>query len=47
MQSIIYEWFDIRYMRNTPMVTFTIDKLRRLYTGLKTVEYDSGISDIE
>uniref|UniRef100_Q9QNA9 Non-structural protein 1 n=1 Tax=Rotavirus A (strain RVA/Human/Japan/KU/1995/G1P1A[8]) TaxID=10952 RepID=NSP1_ROTHK len=47
IQSIIYEWFDIRYMRNTPMVTFTIDKLRRLHTGLKTVEDDSGISDVE
>ncbi|AFJ93027.1 nonstructural protein NSP1 [Rotavirus A] len=47
MHSIIYEWFDIRYMRNTPMTTFTIDKLRQLCTGPKTVEYDSCVSDIE
>nr|UUH62011.1 NSP1 [Human rotavirus A] len=47
MKSIIYEWFDIRYMRNTPMTTFTVDKLRQLCTGVKTVDYDSGISDVE
>ncbi|ACJ73793.1 NSP1 [Bovine rotavirus] len=47
MQSIIYEWFDTKYMRNTPMTTFTVDKLRRLCTGSKTVDYDSGISDVE
>nr|ABV66087.1 NSP1 [Rotavirus A] len=47
MQSIIYEWFDTKYIRNTPMTTFTVDKLRRLCTGSKTVDYDSGISDVE
>nr|QHX60369.1 non-structural protein 1 [Human rotavirus A]QHX60375.1 non-structural protein 1 [Human rotavirus A] len=47
MKSIIYEWFDIRYMRNTPMTTFTVYKLRQLCTGVKTVDYDSGISDVE
>nr|AHF49497.1 NSP1 [Rotavirus A] len=47
LQSIIYDWFDIRYMRHTPMTTFTIDKLRRLCVEKKTVEYDSGISDVE
>nr|AAQ07958.1 nonstructural protein nsp1 [Human rotavirus A] len=47
LQSIIYDWFDIRYMRHTPMTTFTVDKLKRLCVEEKTVEYDSGISDVE
>nr|CAA78092.1 VP5 protein [Porcine rotavirus] len=47
MQSIIYEWFTRKYMRNTPMTTFTVDKLRRLCTGSKTVDCNSGISDVE
>ncbi len=29
------------------MTTFTVDKLRQLCTGVKTVDYDSGISDVE
>nr|AYP00121.1 NSP1 [Rotavirus A] len=47
LHSIIYDWFDIRHMRNTPLTTFTVDKLRRLYARRKTAEYDSGVSDIE
>nr|AJC01059.1 nonstructural protein NSP1 [Porcine rotavirus A] len=47
LHSIIYDWFDIRHMRNTPLTTFTVDKLRRLYARRKTAEYDSGVSDVE
>ncbi|AJC01061.1 nonstructural protein NSP1 [Porcine rotavirus A] len=47
LHSIIYDWFDVRYMRNTPLTTLTVDKLRRLCARRKTVDHDSGISDIE
>nr|QCH41424.1 NSP1 [Rotavirus A] len=47
LHSMVYDWFDVRYMRNTPMTTFTVDKLKQLCAKQKTVEYDSGISDVE
>nr|AJC68693.1 NSP1 protein [Porcine rotavirus] len=47
LYSMIYDWFDIRYMRNTPMTTLAVDKLRQSYTKRKTVDYDSGLSDVE
>lgn len=47
LHSMIYDWFDVRYMRNTPTTTFTVDKLRRLCARRKTVDYDSGVSDVE
>nr|BDF93099.1 NSP1 protein [Rotavirus A] len=47
LRIIIYDWFDIRFMRNTPMTTFTVDKLKQLYAKDRTAEYDSGVSDIE
>lgn len=47
LRIIIYDWFDIRFMRNTPMTTFTVNKLKQLYEKDRTAEYDSGISDVE
>ncbi|AGV41069.1 NSP1 [Human rotavirus A] len=47
MHSMIYDWFDIRYMRNTPTTTFTVDKLRQLCARRKIADYDSGISDVK
>nr|AUV48582.1 NSP1 [Human rotavirus A] len=47
LRIIIYDWFDIRFMRTTPMTTFTVNKLKQLYEKDKTAEYDSGISDVE
>nr|QTG69702.1 NSP1 [Rotavirus A]QTG69703.1 NSP1 [Rotavirus A]QTG69704.1 NSP1 [Rotavirus A]QTG69705.1 NSP1 [Rotavirus A]QTG69706.1 NSP1 [Rotavirus A] len=47
LHSMIYDWFDIRYMRNTPTTTFPGDKLRQLCARRKTADYDSGVSDVE
>ncbi|AJC00367.1 NSP1, partial [Human rotavirus A] len=47
LRIIIYDWFDIRFMRNTPMTTFTVNKLKQLYEKDRTAEYDSDISDVE
>ncbi|AOW44077.1 NSP1 [Porcine rotavirus] len=47
LHFIIYDWFDIRYMRNTPLTTVTVDKLRQLHARRKIVDSDSGLSDVE
>ncbi|ATY52003.1 NSP1 [Porcine rotavirus A] len=47
LHSIIYDWFDIRHMRNTPLTTVTVDELRQLHARRKIVDSDSGLSDVE
>ncbi|AJC01047.1 nonstructural protein NSP1 [Porcine rotavirus A] len=47
LHSMIYDWFDVRYMRNTPTTTLTVDKLRQLCARRRTVDYDLSMSDVE
>nr|AJC01056.1 nonstructural protein NSP1 [Porcine rotavirus A] len=47
LHSMIFDQFLVRYLRNTPTTTFTVDKLRQLRARRKIADYDSGISDVE
>ncbi|BAU88565.1 non-structural protein NSP1 [Human rotavirus A] len=48
LSSLIYDWFDIRYMRETPMTTSTTNELRKLNRKNELIdEYDLELSDVE
>ncbi|ADZ28323.1 nonstructural protein NSP1 [Human rotavirus A] len=46
--TMVFDWFDIRYMRETPMTTLTVNKLRTLNKRNELIdEYDLELSDVE
>nr|QSV39129.1 NSP1 [Human rotavirus A] len=46
--AIIYDWFDVRYMRETPIIVSTTNELRKLNKGNNLMDgYDHELSDIE
>nr|ADN93329.1 NSP1 [Bovine rotavirus A]QDM35332.1 NSP1 [Rotavirus A] len=48
LSAIIFDWFDTRYMRETPMTTSTTNQLRTLNKKNELIdEYDLELSDVE
>lgn len=48
LSSLIHDWFDMRYMRETPMITSTTNELRKLNRKNELIdEYDLELSDVE
>lgn len=48
LSAIIFDWFDVRYMRETPLTTLTTNQLRALNRKNELIdEYDLELSDVE
>ncbi|ASK51191.1 NSP1, partial [Rotavirus A] len=48
LSAMIFDWFDTRYMRETPMTTSTTNQLRTLNKRNELIdEYDLELSDVE